>query len=188
MCWGRSKQRRFSRRTWAVVFTLVTGSAAPRPSCSSGGWRLLPAFFFLSNLGAYLVAAACGGWFGELVPRDQQGALGAWFAALKSPRAASPGHRHPDLPRPARAVGRAALRLSLLALPAPARHPLPARRRAAGARGRARLRQGRQPGGPPADRALDPAPVHLAGDGVRPDQFAVGLRRRSSTPARRWPG
>jgi PAT family beta-lactamase induction signal transducer AmpG len=33
-------------------------------------------------LGAYLVAAACGGWFGELVHKDNQGLLGSWLAAV----------------------------------------------------------------------------------------------------------
>jgi PAT family beta-lactamase induction signal transducer AmpG len=72
---------RFSRRTWAVIFTLLTGIGSAAAFAFVRRLDVLPAFFFLSNLGAYLVAAACGGWFGELVPRERQGVLGAWFAA-----------------------------------------------------------------------------------------------------------
>jgi PAT family beta-lactamase induction signal transducer AmpG len=73
---------RFSRRTWAVVFTLLTGFGSAAAFLFVRRLEVLPVLFFLSNLGAYLVAAACGGWFGELVARDRQGALGAWFAAV----------------------------------------------------------------------------------------------------------
>lgn len=73
---------RFSRRTWAVVFTLLTGLGSAAAFLFVGRLEVLPVLFFLSNLGAYLVAAACGGWFGELVARKRQGALGAWFAAV----------------------------------------------------------------------------------------------------------
>ena len=73
---------RFSRRTWAIVFTLLTGSGSAAAFLFVGSLEVLPIFFFLSNLGAYLVAAACGGWFGELVASEKQGALGSWFAAV----------------------------------------------------------------------------------------------------------
>ncbi len=73
---------RFSRRTWAVLFTLLTGFCSAAAFLFVKRLEVLPAFFFLSNLGAYLVAAACGGWFGELVDRQHQGALGSWFAAV----------------------------------------------------------------------------------------------------------
>jgi PAT family beta-lactamase induction signal transducer AmpG len=58
---------RFSRRTWAVVFTLLTGLGSAAAFLFVERLEALPALFFLSNLGAYLVAAACGGWFGERV-------------------------------------------------------------------------------------------------------------------------
>jgi PAT family beta-lactamase induction signal transducer AmpG len=73
---------RFSRRTWAVIFTLLTAAGSVAAFAFVGRLDVLPVFFFLSNLGAYLVAAACGGWFGELVARERQGTLGAWFAAV----------------------------------------------------------------------------------------------------------
>jgi len=73
---------RFSRRTWAVIFTLVTGIGSAAAFLLFRSLDVLPVFFFLSNFGAYLVAAACGGWFGELLARERQGALGAWFAAV----------------------------------------------------------------------------------------------------------
>ena len=73
---------RWSRRTWAILFTLVTSLGSVMALAFVRRPEILPVFFFLSNLGAYLVAAACGGWFGELVARDRQGALGSWFAAV----------------------------------------------------------------------------------------------------------
>jgi PAT family beta-lactamase induction signal transducer AmpG len=73
---------RFSRRTWAILFTLLTGLGGAGALLFVRRLEVLPVFFFASNLGAYLVAAACGGWFGALVPKDGQGALGSWFAAV----------------------------------------------------------------------------------------------------------
>ena len=73
---------RFSRRTWAVIFTGVTGVAAAAAFMFVGRLEILGLFFFLSNLGAYLVSAACGGWFGELIAPARHPALGAWFAAV----------------------------------------------------------------------------------------------------------
>jgi len=73
---------RFSRRTWAVIFTLLTGFGSAAAFLFVKRLEVLPVFFFLSNLGAYLVAAACGGWFGEIVARERQAALGSWFAAV----------------------------------------------------------------------------------------------------------
>ena len=73
---------RFSRRTWAVAFTLVTGLGAAAAFLFVRRLDILGLFFFISNLGAYLVSAACGGWFGELIAPDRHRALGAWFAAV----------------------------------------------------------------------------------------------------------
>jgi len=73
---------RFSHRTWAIVFTLVTGLGGAAAFLFVERLQVLGVFFFISNLGAYLVAAACGGWFGELVARDRHGALGSWFAVV----------------------------------------------------------------------------------------------------------
>ncbi|HEY3799784.1 MAG TPA: MFS transporter [Caulobacteraceae bacterium] len=73
---------RFSRRTWAVIFTLVAGvgDAVALMFVQRPDALLVPVF--IASLAAYLVAAACGGWFGELVAREKQGALGAWLAAF----------------------------------------------------------------------------------------------------------
>ena len=73
---------RFSRRTWALVFTMVTGTSAAAAFLFVRRLEMLGIFFFLSNLSAYLVSAACGGWFGELVAPNKRRALGAWFAAV----------------------------------------------------------------------------------------------------------
>jgi PAT family beta-lactamase induction signal transducer AmpG len=73
---------RFSRRTWAILFTLITGFGSALAFVLVNTLDALPAVFFLSNLSAYLVAAACGGWFGAIVPKSQQGALGSWLAVV----------------------------------------------------------------------------------------------------------
>jgi len=73
---------RFSRRTWAILFTLATGVGSALAFLLVKQLEALPIIFFLSNLGAYLVAAACGGWFGAIVPKAQQGALGSWLAVV----------------------------------------------------------------------------------------------------------
>jgi MFS transporter, PAT family, beta-lactamase induction signal transducer AmpG len=110
---------RFSRRTWAVGFTLLTGFGSAAAFLVVRRLEALPALFFVSNLGAYLVAAACGGWFGELVARDRQAALGAWFAAVNiasgglAAAVAIPVFR--GLPEPAGALVLGGL--NLLALP-----------------------------------------------------------------------
>jgi len=110
---------RFSRRTWAIAFTVTTGIG------SAGAFLLvrqpdaLPVLFFVSNLGAYLVAAACGGWFGDLLGRERQGALGSWFAVVNiasgglAAAAAIPIFR--GLPEPLGALALGGL--NLLALP-----------------------------------------------------------------------
>jgi PAT family beta-lactamase induction signal transducer AmpG len=71
-----------SRRTWAMIFTFATGLGSAAAFACVKRLDVLPVLFFVSNLGAYLVAAACGGWFGELVGRNEQGRLGAWLAAV----------------------------------------------------------------------------------------------------------
>jgi len=71
-----------SRRAWAIIFTLATGLGSMAAFLFVGNLDLLPWLFFVSNLGAYLVSAACGGWFGELVGRGGQDKLGSWLAAV----------------------------------------------------------------------------------------------------------
>jgi len=108
-----------SRRTWAVIFTLATGLGSMAAFLFVRRLALLPWFFFASNLGAYLVAAACGGWFGGLVGREKQDALGSWLAAVNiasgglAATIAIPLFRGLPAPLGALALGG----LSLLALP-----------------------------------------------------------------------
>jgi PAT family beta-lactamase induction signal transducer AmpG len=73
---------KLSRRTWAVIFTLVSGLGCAAAFACVRRLELLGVLFFATNLGGYLVSAACGGWFGELVAHEEQGALGSWFAAV----------------------------------------------------------------------------------------------------------
>ncbi|MDE2356102.1 MAG: hypothetical protein KGL69_05045 [Alphaproteobacteria bacterium] len=71
-----------TRRVWAILFTLLAALGCVSAFVFVRRLDLLPGLFFASNLGVYLVAAACGGWFGELVGRQDQGRLGAWMAAF----------------------------------------------------------------------------------------------------------
>jgi PAT family beta-lactamase induction signal transducer AmpG len=111
---------RFSRRTWAILFTLVTGFGSALAFLLVKQLDALPVIFFLSNLGAYLVAAACGGWFGAIVPRDRQGVLGSWLAVVNvasgglAVAVAIPVFR--DLPQPWGALALGALNLLVLPL------------------------------------------------------------------------
>ena len=73
---------KLSRKTWAVIFSVLSALACIAALVLVKHLELLAPLFFLSNLGAYLVSAACGGWFGELVSRQDQGRLGAWMAAV----------------------------------------------------------------------------------------------------------
>jgi PAT family beta-lactamase induction signal transducer AmpG len=73
---------RLSRRTWAVIFTLFTALGNAAALLFVSRLEMLPVLFFLSSVASTLVAAATGGWFGEMVARERQGALGSWFAAV----------------------------------------------------------------------------------------------------------
>jgi PAT family beta-lactamase induction signal transducer AmpG len=73
---------RLRRRTWAAIFTAVTALGSATAFLFVRRLDLLPVCFFASSLGAYLVAAACGGWFGEIVSQERQAALGSWLAAV----------------------------------------------------------------------------------------------------------
>jgi MFS transporter, PAT family, beta-lactamase induction signal transducer AmpG len=70
---------RFSRRAYAVFFT-VLGAL-----CMFGGLvfvrdiQLLSTLLFIGNFAIALCVAAVGGWFGNLTPTEDKGALGAWF-------------------------------------------------------------------------------------------------------------
>jgi PAT family beta-lactamase induction signal transducer AmpG len=73
---------RASRRFWAVAFTALAGLGCAGAFALVRRPQVLPGLFFASSLGAYLVAAACGGWFGEIVGRGREARLGAWLAAV----------------------------------------------------------------------------------------------------------
>ncbi len=116
-----------SRRAWAVLFTLVTAAAGAGAFLFVRDTPLLPALFFVSSFAAYMVSAACGGWFGELVPREAQARLGSWMAAANiasgglAASLAIPLFR--GLPAPVGALSLGGL--SLLALPLFALTPCP---------------------------------------------------------------
>ena len=73
---------RFSRRTYAVAFTVIGAACAFAALMCVGDLAALTALLVIGNLAINLGVAAVGGWFGGLTRPDQQGALGAWFTVF----------------------------------------------------------------------------------------------------------
>jgi PAT family beta-lactamase induction signal transducer AmpG len=70
---------RYSRRTYAIAFTIV-GAALMFASLESMDHPgLLAGLLFLGNFAIALGMSAVGGWFGDLSQPHEKGALGAWF-------------------------------------------------------------------------------------------------------------
>ncbi|MDB5477370.1 MAG: putative rane protein [Phenylobacterium sp.] len=70
---------RFSRKTYAIVFTLLTGvlttlSLLELQNLAVLGWLLFATLFSVS-----LVVAAAGGWLGSLVAKTDDTRLGSWL-------------------------------------------------------------------------------------------------------------
>jgi MFS transporter, PAT family, beta-lactamase induction signal transducer AmpG len=70
---------RFSRRTYAIVFSVLGGLCQFASLLSLRDLGLLTALLFASSLFIGLCVSAVGGWFGNLAPTEQKGSLGAWF-------------------------------------------------------------------------------------------------------------
>ena len=71
----------FSRRTYAIVSTLVAAGGAFGTLLAGSNLALLAAAMFCSVLGAGANFMAIGGWFGTLVEKEEDAALGAWMTA-----------------------------------------------------------------------------------------------------------
>ena len=70
---------RFSRRVYAIVFAVLGGVTEFVGLLFLRDLPVLTAMMFASGLCIGLCVSAVGGWFGNLTPTDQKGALGAWF-------------------------------------------------------------------------------------------------------------
>jgi PAT family beta-lactamase induction signal transducer AmpG len=70
---------RFERRTYAIGFAILAAL------CNFGAltWiqnvPLLAALLFLAGIATVMCVTAVGGWFGDLVPKEEKDSLGAWF-------------------------------------------------------------------------------------------------------------
>lgn len=69
----------FSRRTYAVVATILAAIATAIAVLASDNLLLLGAAMFLAVGAAATNFAAIGGWFGSLVEQNDDATLGAWF-------------------------------------------------------------------------------------------------------------
>ncbi len=70
---------RFSRRFYAILFAILGGACEYAGLLYLRDLPVLTALMFASALFIGLCVSAVGGWFGNLTPTEQKGALGAWF-------------------------------------------------------------------------------------------------------------
>ncbi len=70
---------RLSRRTYALLFTLLSSVAVAIAVTHQANLHLMEAAVFFGYLAAALVQSAVGGWMGSLIRREDDSRLGAWF-------------------------------------------------------------------------------------------------------------
>src|ERR1700722_9284826 len=70
---------RFSRRFYAILFSFLGAVTQYVGLLYLRDLPVLTAMMFASGICIGLCVSAVGGWFGNLTPTAQQGALGAWF-------------------------------------------------------------------------------------------------------------
>jgi PAT family beta-lactamase induction signal transducer AmpG len=70
---------RFSRRTYAIALSIATAALTAAAVLSLDNLDTLGLWLLLCLMGAQLNAAAIGGWFGSVIPKEQDTALGAWM-------------------------------------------------------------------------------------------------------------
>ena len=71
---------RFSRRSYALVFAAITACAVAFTATHPQPIGRLEAVMIAGYVAASLYQGAVGGWMGSLITKEQDGALGAWFA------------------------------------------------------------------------------------------------------------
>jgi PAT family beta-lactamase induction signal transducer AmpG len=70
---------RFTRRTYAIAMSFAASVLTVVAVLNFANVALLGLWLFLSMLTANLNSAAIGGWFGSVLPREDDAALGAWM-------------------------------------------------------------------------------------------------------------
>ncbi|HEY5238340.1 MAG TPA: MFS transporter [Rhizomicrobium sp.] len=70
---------RFRRRSYAIGFAILGALCNFAALLSIHNVTLLAGLLFLGGLSVAMCVNATGGWFGDLVPKEQKDALGAWF-------------------------------------------------------------------------------------------------------------
>jgi PAT family beta-lactamase induction signal transducer AmpG len=70
---------RFRRRTYAIVFSVLGALCNFGAMVAIHHVVLLAVLLFLAGLSVAMCINAVGGWFGDLVPKEQKDSLGAWF-------------------------------------------------------------------------------------------------------------
>lgn len=69
----------FSRRTWAIGLSVLTAVFTALAVLNFGNLETLGVWLMLGQMSALLNTSAIGGWFGSVMPKDQDGPLGAWM-------------------------------------------------------------------------------------------------------------
>jgi PAT family beta-lactamase induction signal transducer AmpG len=70
----------FSRQTYAIAMTSAVTILTFVMVLSVADARLLGLWLFLAMIAACLNSSAIGGWFGSVISKEEDAALGAWFA------------------------------------------------------------------------------------------------------------
>jgi MFS transporter, PAT family, beta-lactamase induction signal transducer AmpG len=73
---------RLGRRTYALIFGLITALAIGVAVANADRLGLLEAVMVSGFLAASLYAGAVGGWMGSLIHKEQDGELGVWFSVM----------------------------------------------------------------------------------------------------------
>lgn len=72
---------RFRRKSYAIAFTLMGGVGLFAALMSTGNLTAVAFWEFFSMLAISIGSCAVGGWFSDLIPKENAGKLGAWFTA-----------------------------------------------------------------------------------------------------------
>ena len=70
---------RFSRRTYAIAMSILAAVATVGAVLNLNNLDTLGLWLLLGGLAVQLNFAAIGGWFGSVIPKEQDAALGAWM-------------------------------------------------------------------------------------------------------------
>ncbi|MGH6878210.1 MAG: MFS transporter [Rhizomicrobium sp.] len=73
---------RFARRTYAIGFAILGALCNFGTLLFIHDVTLLSGLLFLSGLSVAMCVTAVGGWFGDMVAKEQKDALGAWFSVV----------------------------------------------------------------------------------------------------------